>query len=43
MGAGIMKTTTEMKSRADLETLLYCHYFKKGFLMGVTFAERMHP
>lgn len=31
------------ESRADLETLLYCHYFKKGFLMGVTFAERMHP
>ena len=31
------------ESRADLETLFYCHYFKKGFLMGVTFAERMHP
>ena len=31
------------ESRADLETLLYCHYFKKGFLMGVTFAERMYP
>ena len=31
------------QSRADLETLLYCHYFKKGFLMGVTFTERMHP
>lgn len=32
-----------MESRADLETLLYCHYFKNGFLMGVTFTERMHP
>ena len=31
------------ESRADLETLFYCHYFKKGFLMGVTFTERMHP
>ena len=32
-----------MNARADLESHLYCHYFKKGFLMGVTFAERMHP
>ena len=31
------------ESRADLETLLYCHYFKIGFLLGASFSERMHP
>lgn len=34
--------TQYMNSRADLETRLYCHYFKMGFLMGVKFTERIH-
>lgn len=32
-----------MSARADLESLLYCHYFKMGFLMGAKFAEQIHP
>lgn len=32
-----------LESRADLEQKLYCHYFKKGFLLGASFSERMHP
>ena len=40
-GRKLLSQYTE--SRADLEALLYCHYFKKGFLIGVTFTERMHP
>ena len=32
-----------MSARADLENLLYCHYFKMGFLMGAKFAEQIHP
>ena len=32
-----------METRADLETRLYCHYFKMGFLMGAKFAEQIHP
>ena len=32
-----------MNARADLESHLYCHYFKMGFLMGAKFAEQIHP
>ena len=32
-----------MNARADLETRLYCHYFKMGFLMGAKFSEQIHP
>ena len=32
-----------METRADLETRLYCHYFKMGFLMGANFTEQIHP
>ena len=32
-----------MSARADLESVLYCHYFKMGFLMGAKFAEQIHP
>ena len=32
-----------MNARADLESHLYCHYFKMGSLMGAKFAEQIHP